>query len=900
MATSDNQIITKEDLINAQRNPQKFLGVLLGKLSKLVTKIRKKHNYLEKEVYNNLAIETISTMVSSLNIEKITDFEEYFAKQFPKYFNLTLGKYVNMGDEKYHIIDSYLNSLKISKLTALSRFLKQIGFEDDIDVYLNLFKKYHELETEVQNTLNGLRQITTKNIDKVSVNSIMSQIIRSYMMKNNIEELDDEEIENDLDSDDSKSVADYDHDYLSSDIVKAFFKDISSVSVPTPEEELALFQRLESGDENAAKEIGDANLRLVVSIAKRYRGRGLAFLDLIQEGSLGLIKAIDRFDYKKGFKFSTYATWWIRQSITRGIGDYGRNIRIPIHMVERISLLKRTIKEYLAENGREPTPEEVSLILNLPLYQVKEAYKCLSDTTSLSTKVGGDEDGNELEYFIEDERISIEGEAILTDMQIKVRELLENGNLQYKEKEVLKYRFGFYGREYTLEEVGKKFNVTRERIRQIEAKALRKLRHYNKTKSLAVYMDRPDRALAMLESKKDEIYTGGYNVDKPRKTKKNVKSKRSEKSEKALPADNLLMYLGVTESTQDILFDCISTLSESDMQIIAKNCGENLDGENTKKISDAERKRLYVYILPAIKSAYDKLITIDKNNPLYEETLKKLVIPIVTFQAKDSIKLSPKAPSPQTSDTPRKTRKKLSNLLAYFDNAYTYEELKGIIESLTLEEENIVYSICGELLDGENTKEVTSEERKKFNVSITLKIKTRLYNKYPGRNESVDQTIIKNRESIARSQKKSTRSLVAKQETKKELEKTGARITKLGYIQIFVADSKVPEVVLKAENGASKKYYKYLNELINREDFLSLVAIGFPVDQLLVCILLHEGLNNQNLSVDDVASFLRIEKDQVKTLAQKAVATYLSLASEQKNKKDMSGYFSLVLTKTIS
>ena len=272
------------------------------------------------------------------------------------------------------------------------------------------------------------------------------------------------------------------------DPVRMYLKEIGKVPLLSADEEKELAIRMEEGDEEAKKRLAEANLRLVVSIAKRYVGRGMLFLDLIQEGNLGLSKAVEKFDYRKGFKFSTYATWWIRQAITRAIADQARTIRIPVHMVETINKLVRVSRQLLQELGREPTPEEIAEKMDIPVERVREIIKISQEPVSLETPIGEEEDSH-LGDFIQDDNVPVPAEAAaFTLLKEQLDEVL--GTLTEREQKVLRLRFGLKdGRARTLEEVGKEFNVTRERIRQIEAKALRKLRHPSRSRKLKDYLD---------------------------------------------------------------------------------------------------------------------------------------------------------------------------------------------------------------------------------------------------------------------------------------------------------------------------------------------------------------------------------------------------------------------------
>ena len=271
------------------------------------------------------------------------------------------------------------------------------------------------------------------------------------------------------------------------DPVRMYLKEIGNVPLLTTEQEVALARRVEEGDEEAKKALTEANLRLVVSIVKKYVGRGMPFLDLIQEGNMGLMKAVDKFDYTKGYKFSTYATWWIRQAITRGIADTGRTIRVPVHMVETINKTLRMTRTLLQELGREPTPEEVAEKLNVPVSRVREVLKISRDPVSLDTPIGEEDDSHLGDFIEDDSALSPADSAAFSMLKEELGAALES--LTDRERQVVRLRFGLEdGRARTLEEVGKEFNVTRERIRQIEAKALRKLRHPSRSKRLKDFL----------------------------------------------------------------------------------------------------------------------------------------------------------------------------------------------------------------------------------------------------------------------------------------------------------------------------------------------------------------------------------------------------------------------------
>ena len=336
---------------------------------------------------------------------------------------------------------------------------------------------YGELASELENT-------NSEEIDKVfdAFEDLGVDILNEDMDEPNIEDLKDvEEIKlDDLDVTNVEGVS-------VDDPVRMYLREIGKIPLLTYEEELDLAQRILDGDEEAAQKLAESNLRLVVSFAKKYVGRGMLFLDLIQEGNMGLIKAVEKFDYHKGFKFSTYATWWIRQAITRAIADQAITIRIPVHMVETINKLIRTSRHLLQQLGREPTPEEIAKEMEIPVEKVMEIQKIAQDPVSLETPIGEEDDSHLGDFIPDDDSPAPQDSAAYTLLREQLEEVMST--LTPREAKVLKLRFGLEdGKARTLEEVGKEFQVTRERIRQIEAKALRKLRHPSRSRKLRDYM----------------------------------------------------------------------------------------------------------------------------------------------------------------------------------------------------------------------------------------------------------------------------------------------------------------------------------------------------------------------------------------------------------------------------
>ena len=370
---------------------------------------------------------------------------------------------------------------------------KTLTFEEKLSKLLELAKSKKNVldETEVLDAFAG-DELTPEKLDRIY--DFLDKKHVDILKMSNDDEMDPDLFSEDEDADPEDEI-DVEHIDLSvpegigvDDPVRMYLKEIGKVPLLSPDEEIELAKKIELGDEEAKKKLAESNLRLVVSIAKRYAGRGMQLLDLIQEGNLGLIKAVEKFDYRKGYKFSTYATWWIRQAITRAIADQARTIRIPVHMVETINRLVRTQRQFVQTLGREATPEELAKELDMPVERVREIMKISQDPVSLETPIGEEEDSH-LGDFIQDNNVEVPADAATyTLLHEQLMDVLST--LTEREQKVLRLRFGLDdGRPRTLEEVGRQFNVTRERIRQIEAKALRKLRHPSRSKILKDYLD---------------------------------------------------------------------------------------------------------------------------------------------------------------------------------------------------------------------------------------------------------------------------------------------------------------------------------------------------------------------------------------------------------------------------
>jgi RNA polymerase primary sigma factor len=368
------------------------------------------------------------------------------------------------------------NKSKVSQKVSLDAVKKLIakGKKEGILSYKEIIDSLEEISLD-SDQIDEIYQ----NLEDMGIEIIGDKDEDILLEKDEIDKDDEEEIKEDLSVPKGINV---------DDPVRMYLKEIGKIPLLTGNEEIELAQRMEDGDEIAKKKLAEANLRLVVSIAKRYVGRGMLFLDLIQEGNLGLMKAVEKFDYKKGYKFSTYATWWIRQAITRAIADQARTIRIPVHMVETINKLVRVQRQLVQELGRDPSPEEIGEEMGLEVERVREIMKIAQEPVSLETPIGEEEDSHLGDFIPDDDVIAPADAATFTMLREQLIEVLDT--LTPREQKVLRLRFGLDdGRARTLEEVGKEFEVTRERIRQIEAKALRKLRHPSRSKKLKDFLE---------------------------------------------------------------------------------------------------------------------------------------------------------------------------------------------------------------------------------------------------------------------------------------------------------------------------------------------------------------------------------------------------------------------------
>ena len=906
-------VITTEILNKIKHGDVLAFDEFYNKLSFLIDKSYRSYKFLNKNIYYEIVKDTLYYFVNSVELRDNYDYFELLEKNFTKYINYRLGFFAK--DSDYNIIYDFLVFTKKNVFVNLCLFLKRIDYGDDIDLYIKLIENYPVLGQYVEIIIGKNKNITTNWIDNNSSNKIMAHFIRAYMMKHDIEELDDDylevvedKIENGLDEDVS---LDKDDNYVETDIVRAYLLEIGTIPLLKQEEEVLLFKQFNLGDLAAKDKIVNSNLRLVVSIAKKYSGRGLSFLDLIQEGNLGLMRAVDKYVVDKGFKFSTYATWWIRQAITRAIADYGRNIRVPVHMVDKINKLRKMQKEYISLHGREPNMIEISLALDVPMEQVKELFKWMADTSSIN-QVIGDEEDTELGSFIPD-KINVEEEIVANDMQITVRKMVESSSLDDRLKRIIYYRYGFYdNRVYKLEEIGQILGLTRERVRQLEVKAIKKLRRSKVVLSCVDYLENPNEAMKFLKAARSNYNYGSKANSLEKQEDFNVSNESKGKDDnmaKGRDTKNIFYYFDVDGEKKLILIDCIDTLSSDYKEVLIKRCGPNYDGESEETLNPTERSKFHQTILPKLKMAFDLVKNLERGSDEYLEKINFLFNASVN-NAKPG---------------------RLSNLIAYFDNAYSFVELKGVIDSLDEIESSTIYKICGPNLDGLDTSEVSKTLKTKFNSSFIPKVRVRLAKLYPGRNKAVDE-FGKRKTSVDGGSvvKGKGRKPTVKHEIpdlslddKKpmfpgiEITKEEAAIGKVdvpvdetirnggvpteevkpAFPGIEIKNEESPAVVtkkeeeelpplvdttvVKDEKGFTKRDYEIIQMIINSDEFKEMIKLQFPIEEVMVATLLHYGYQGRTFTVSEIALFLNTSRENVIDIARRSTQTYRELINRK-------------------
>ena len=499
-------------------------------------------------------------------------------------FDKSFGVINNLVNKEFKNCKSYNDSIK--NLETIEKIFKKLNYIPNPDIIMKLVDENLLLSGTIKIIVNNnLDMITKGEINKIFDNDTIILIIESYCMMNNIKiqesEEDNEEFE--------ENIINYEGETI--DIVKLYLNEISRRKLLTLDEEIKLTKRIKDGDEEAKKIFIESNLRLVVSVARKHLNQGLSFLDLIQEGNIGLMKAVDKFDSSKGYRFSTYATWWIRQGITRAISNKSRNVRIPVYLHRRINKFNKVAKELEMKYGREATIEEIANELKISVKYAQEIYQYKNDSISINLLVGDDKD-NELGNIISSKNIGPDEQAMTDLMKFQVKQLLEKCNLKPIEKEVILLRFGFNNTPMTLGEIGNIYNISRQRVNQIEASALMKLRKYKNITDFAGYMENPKEAINNIEIYRKEYRNSG------RITKSFLKDVRRKKED-----DNMVktIYEYFKNYSKEEVDKVLSTLSEESLELIRIRYGDDLTVPVNNKLTEEQRKKFYGSVMAQIK-----------------------------------------------------------------------------------------------------------------------------------------------------------------------------------------------------------------------------------------------------------------------------------------------------------
>ena len=592
-----------------------------------INDIYKNISFIEitQEEYNNIVLEEINTSKAKYN--ETTNYNNYIKNKIQSAILKKIKEL--MPYQAKTIIDNYINqkfnkllnyNQTINNFDNLNAFLEKFNYTPNIDLIIDLINN-NTIFNKMINTVFEKNKIIITNGKYIDIfnNQLLKNTIETYCMINNIEIKEEENIE-------------YSDDFISNDSVKTYLKEISQITILSPEEEKELAIKIKNGDMQAKKIFIERNLKLVVSIAKKYPNGGVPLLDLIQEGNIGLMTAVDKYDVTKGYKFSTYATHWIRQAITRSIANYGRNIRIPAHMFEKYLTYRKTVTNLEKKLGREPTPEEVAKEMNISTSEVIKLNMLQTDTQSINVMIGNDED-TELSEIIPSTNKTPEEVALSTSLQQNIIKLLDECNLKEREKEVLKLRYGLDNQNImTLEEIGIKFNLTRERVRQIEAKAIMKIRKSRHIKEYASYTNNPVQSLENIDEYRQK-YSQPNNRNKTFLNEKEIIKKEDNKMRRLQS-----IYEFFSEYTKEQIDEALSKLNNEEKELVICRYGKDLENPIQTKLTNEQSNKFYGAIIPKMRNILSNqskkehyVIKEEFEIPTNEEITKEEYLKILNF-----------------------------------------------------------------------------------------------------------------------------------------------------------------------------------------------------------------------------------------------------------------------------
>ena len=736
------------------------------------------------------------------------------------------------------------NKKNAEEFLKIADFFKDICYSLTQDDALEIIKSNKKLEKAIKPLVDkNIKKIRNTDFSSVTDNETLISFMEAYCLKKDISLVEDAEL---INENYEKLLKDNSDSPYVSDAVKMYLKSIAK-PILSAEEELYLAREMKNGDKKAKDELIERNLKLVVSIAKKYIGRGVPFLDLIQDGNLGLMKAVDMFEPDKGYKLSTYATWWIRQFITRGIFNNGRTIRVPVHFHERLVKYRKVTDELEGRLGREPTIEEIAKELGTSLDFIKEIYNVRNDSISINTFIGEDED-SELEYYIADEKVSIEKDYEMKELKQKVEELIESTNLSERERSVIKLRFGIDQTGYTahtLEEIGKKFDVSREMIRQIEKRALKKLRFARKVKGLEAYLDNPSAALDNL----DKLRQGLVIEDSGNNKTKSF----------------------YTQPEKLLLPDCLNGYQKKEIISVLESMFDN----KLRNLPDSFKEKL-------------KMLSVDEFSSIEINTFNNIIAPVV----KQELENNKEKIITQEEDENIESEIELMNKVKTFSEifeGYKIEEVIENIEGLKPSNLEIIHKRFGDNYDENILDSLNQEEKAKFH-NIILRIKRKIDKQNQEKKDlSVNMDDSLKKDTIEEQSPKIINE-TAKENMEQEINNTTLLInkeesdvimnnnleTETNQNQVLETPVKINESNIEVENNDLAKPLSTVDsllEIFNKPEFVDLLKETTPLEYVVLALKLGYA-TGESYSTSSISEFLKIDQSQVIESAKNGLKAY--------------------------